>query len=500
MINYPVLFPSDRYTFGGLYPREDLFPNNALYPHNEMIFEMDFNSEGLGVLEECIECIVTEERNGAFYLEMVYPVAGKHFADIKNRNIILAKANKISTKWQPFRIKKITKPLNGRVSIYAEHLSYDLADIPVAPFEATNAAQAMMLLKQNSITQNDFVFSTDKTTTATMKNVKPYSCRNLMGGQQSSVLDIYGGEYEFDVFEVKLHAHRGENRGVSIRYGKNLTDLKQEENIASMYTGVCGYWYKEDQGLVNTEPPVINAEGSFEFSKVMTRDFSSDFDEKPTPDQLKTRVESYMKDNNVGRPKVSINVSFIQVADSQEFQHLTLLEEVGLCDTVNIEYERLGVKAEASVYKTVFNTLRNRYESIELGDTRTSLNDTIASVTTDKIDQSTSMLEDEMARSVALITGVQGGNVVFWNSDTHKVGSKENPPNEILVMNSPDILTATSVWRFNKNGLFHADRYDGYNANLALDMEGRINANLITTGRLKAIDIYGCNIYFGGDP
>ena len=199
-----------------------LFPPNAV----------DFTTNGLGVLADSPRCEVTEERNGPYELEMDYPIDGQHFSEITHSAIIYA-VPADGKDPQPFRVYDITKPLDGLCTIYAEHISYQLAHIPVTPFgRCTSVASALQGLKTNAAETCPFTFWTDKASTGTFEVKEPVSIREMLGGTRGSILDAFGGgEYEWDGYTVKLYQHRGHDKGVTIRYGRNLTDLKQDEAI-----------------------------------------------------------------------------------------------------------------------------------------------------------------------------------------------------------------------------------------------------------------------------
>ena len=203
--------------------------------------EKSFSTLGIGVLKDAISCIVIEELNGGFELEMEYPVTGAKYNDISLEKLILAKPN-TSDQPQPFRIYSITKPFNGRVIIKAEHISYDMSGYIVKAFEATDSYDAMTKIQNGAFPDSPFMLSTDKFVTTSMKTDKPYSQRALLAGQSGSLLDIYRGEYRFDRFNVHLLNNRGQDRGVTIRYGKNLTDLEDEISSSKSYTGVFPFY------------------------------------------------------------------------------------------------------------------------------------------------------------------------------------------------------------------------------------------------------------------
>lgn len=439
-----------------------------------------FATQGLGALSDAISCTVMEERNGEFELEMQYPQTGVHFADISDRCIITA----IPSPWrtaQPFRIYRITKPMNGVCTIYARHITYDLGGIPVNVFSAQNVASALAGLKSNSAAENPFEFWTDKTTTANFAVTTPAALRSRLGGNTGSILDVYGGEYEWDGLTVKLHNNRGTDRGVTIRYGKNLTDIEQDRNIANVRTGIYPYWANSNGVLVVCDPPVVNAPGSYDFANIETVDFSQDFEEQPTPAQLKERAEQYISANNIGVPSVSISVSFVDLSQTDQYKGMALLEQCDLCDTVTVQFEALGVNATAEIVRIETDVLLERYKTIEVGSLRTNITDTIVGnnqATNEKIDQTASWLEKQVQEATDQITN--GGGYIYRKFDAAKnwveIGSTDNL----------DLSQAVNVWRWNNGGFGHSG--NGYNGpyRTAITQDGHIVADFIDAGTLTA--------------
>ena len=337
-----------------------LFPSTAT----------EFKTQGLGVLTDAISCTVTEERNGAFELTMQYPDTGVHFDEITDRCIIYAIPSPYRAP-QTFRIYRITRPMNGVIMVYAQHITYDLSGVPLNPFTAINAPDALSKLSLNAAVNSPFVFWTDKSTVASFSVSTPSSTRSVLGGSSGSILDVYGGEYEWDGFTVRLYGHRGYDNGVVISYGKNLTDIEQDRNISNVATGIYPYWTNAEGALVTCDPKIVNAPGTYDFTRVVPVDFSNDFETQPTQAQLQARVEKYVEDNKIGIPKTSITASFVQLEQFPEYEDLALLEKCDLCDTVTIRYPQLGVEAKAEIVKIDTDVLLERYNSVEIGDVRT---------------------------------------------------------------------------------------------------------------------------------
>ena len=330
-----------------------------------------WDTNGLGALSDCISCVVEETLNGPFELEMQYRLNGLHYADITLRSIILAKPNPTSRP-QPFRVYKISRPINGVVTINAQHLSYDLSGIVIEPFNAPSLASALEGMKTNAVTENPFEYETDKTVISDFVVSYPSSARSLVAGQRGSLLDTYGGELEFDRYQVKLWAHRGKDNGVTIRYGKNMTDVNQEEDGSGVYTGVYPYWYSEEEGSADLGSSYVPVEGEFDFTRILLLDLTEEFENKPTAEELTQKAQEYISNHDPGVPTISTTVSWYQSKD--------FVENVNLGDVVGVYFSRLGISAKAKIVKTRYNALQNRYESVDIGSVRSSIAGTIVSM------------------------------------------------------------------------------------------------------------------------
>lgn len=330
-----------------------------------------WDTNGLGALSDCISCVVEETLNGPFELEMQYRLNGLHYADITLRSIILAKPNP-TARPQPFRVYKISRPINGVVTINAQHLSYDLSGIVIEPFNAPSLASALEGMKTNAVTENPFEYETDKTVISDFVVSYPSSARSLVAGQRGSLLDTYGGELEFDRYQVKLWAHRGKDNGVTIRYGKNMTDVNQEEDGSGVYTGVYPYWYSEEEGSADLGSSYVPVEGEFDFTRVLLLDLTEEFENKPTAEELTQKAQEYISNHDPGVPTISTTVSWYQSKD--------FVENVNLGDVVGVYFSRLGISAKAKIVKTRYNALQNRYESVDIGSVRSSIAGTIVSM------------------------------------------------------------------------------------------------------------------------
>ncbi len=458
----------------------------VLYPANAT----DFSSFGLGVLTDTVSCEVTEERNGVFECLLKYPVSGQHYGLITKECIIKAKPNDTAAD-QAFRIYRITKPLNGIVTIYGQHISYDLANVPVLPF-STESRSPQLVLSQLLARDTRFTGWTDYSDAKAFSVTQPKSVRACLGGTDGSMLSKWHGEFEWDNFTVKFHSHRGQKTGVVIEYGKNLTALEQDEDNSGVYTALLPYAVYTTEGsddetvvtLTEVTLPIVTSE--IVRDKTLIMDFSGEFESGSviTEDELRAKANAYISANPLGATIPTVTVSFEPLWKQPEYS--ALLERVNLCDTVTIRHSALGVSVSAMVIQTVYDTLAERYVSISLGQSKSSMITTISEVqsSVEKVEGSIGkfpkLLQAAISKATGLITGQSGGYVVI------NTGSESGQPYELLILDSPSIDEAVNVWRWNVGGLGYSK--NGYNGpyETAITADGQIVADFITSGSLVA--------------
>lgn len=453
-----------------------------------------FSSLGLGPLPDTIECTVREERNGQYELEMRYPVTGLHYKDIEVGKII--RVRNAYCGLQPFDIYAISRPMNGVVTINAKHASYRLNKMVLNPCSGTTAASAMVAIGSHiTYGPEDFTFWTDKTTQADWSTLVPVSVRAALGGTEGSVLDVYGGEFEWDNFEVKLHGSRGTDTGVTIKYGKNLLDIVAEENVAERFTA-CVPFYKARDDSVTIGSVVKTAEWNVIDNYIAPMDLTQYYEPPegaadnwhPTTAQLQEKAQALMTANAVSRIAQNLTVKFALLSQSAEYANLAALERVKLCDTVTVQHPGLGVDVKLKVIATTWNVLLDRYDDIELGQPKATLSQTIIG----DLAETFATLEEELADKVDwthmdeaienatdLLTGGTGGYVVIGRNAAGQ-------PNEIFIMDQPDTTQAVSVIRLNKNGIgFSIQGINGPYTN-AWTIDGHLVADFMDTGILSA--------------
>ena len=321
------------------------------------------------------------------------------------------------------------------------------------------------------------------------------------------------------MFAVKLHTDRGSDRGVSIRYGKNLTSLDQKVEGGNIVNGVVPYWESPDGDVVALDYPIYGGAISFDVpiethslevlqthvpediyaqyvnAKVRTLDLSTVFEERPTQQQLADYAAQLMSSSTEYELQENLTLDFVALWQTEEYKNYASLQRVFLCDTVHIFYEKLGITAKAKVIKVIYDTLRERYISMELGQPKTTFAEQITQAVSGAVMGEVrglikslpdkNFMDQAIDYATQMIQGGLGGYVVIKPDG-------DGYPQEILIMDTPDKATAVNVWRFNQGGLGHSSTgYAGPFNDIALTADGKINASMITTGAMQVGRISG---------
>lgn len=474
-----------------------------LYGRNEKLFR----SNGICRLVDCISCLVTEERNGTYECEFEYPITGKDYDKIQEGCIIYTTHDHTKTP-QPFDIYKRSAPIDGIVTFYASHISYRLNSIILEPFEAVSCAQALSFFASHSVNDNPFTFWTDKDVSGPYAVDVPANIREKLCGEQGSILDVYGtGEYEFDKWDVKLYVNRGQDTSVSIRYGKNLVDITNEVDTSGIYNAVAPFWknnetgdvvtlpeyylyessaplnldaWTEQHGDIITEEDSVNIEFGVQTPQIIALDLSEEFEEQPTVEELRDKAAARLANSGAWLPRQNIELDFVNLSDTYEYSGKGI-EQLKLCDTAEVIYTELGVNVRQKVIKTVYNSLLEKYDSMELGSARQTFAEALESVLSGYVAENysrKSAMVSAIERATNLITGGLGGHVI--------IGMDNGTPNEILIMDTEDKATAVNVLRINQAGIGFSSH--GYNGpfDTAWTLDGHFVADYITSGTLDA--------------
>ena len=414
--------------------------------------EKEFTSGGLGFLADCTSFRVSEERNGIFEAEFVYPITGPKYDLIQERAIVLATHDDTGIP-QPFDIYARSAPIDGLVTFYAHHISYRLSNAVVMPFTAVSCSDAMAKIQTNLITDtdDDFTFWTDKTTSGDYAKTVPSIVRTTLGGEEGSLLDVYGkGEYKFDKFAVKLYANRGADTNVEIRYGKNLVNIEHKVDRSSAYNAIVPYWLNEETGtLVTLSEGFVSYDDGTAYIVAIPFSMNEYFEAAPTESELREKAQELLDSSDAWVPDEGFSVDFVQLWQTEEYEEFAPLQRVNLCDTVRVYYPELGVNAvREKVVKTVYNTLLDRYDEITLNELPT----TLSGMTQQQImtDTSNNVTIEGMRASInlaiQLIRGGLGGYIVMS-------ADQDGLPQMIYLLDQPDVDDAVNVIRLGADGV-----------------------------------------------
>lgn len=410
-----------------------------LYKANETTFE----TYGLGEID-ATKALVTRERNGNYTLYIEYPASGRLASVFKNDMRIKSDAG-LRTKNQTFYISRIVKSSKSIIKIYAKHISHLTEFMAIRNKTLVNgtASSALSIWASNTLggvrfdTWSDI--TTSNQTSWDIANVK--NAREALGGREGSILDVWGGEFEFDNTTIRLHKQLGRKSPIVLEYGRNILSAEDEQDIEATYTSIYPYatYTPESTGSTDGRTEAITVElpekyidskyvGLYNERRVEIVDFSSSFKEKevPTAEKLKSLANAYIINNNVGLPKINTKIEYVDLSKAQDHASNQILEEAELCDIVPIYYPPIGITSEDGKLTTiVFDVLRGVNDSVEVGTIgegiRSAMTSGLATQVSD-IAKSQKRLVDNLPK---YLLNAQGNKIWYNKPDAnieHKVG------------------------------------------------------------------------------
>lgn len=368
-----------------------------LYEKTETLFA----SNGLGRLRDMISAVVTEERNGVYELDFEYPMSAEDFSQIQIGRIV-GVTHDDTDDIQPFDIVSYSRPIDGVVTFHCVHISYRQSYMTITGSNINSLADAFTMLG-TAEPDNPFTYWTDKDSTGFMASADgtPRTVRQMLGGVEGSILDAYGGEYEWDKFLVKLHSSRGQLRNFSIRYGVNMLDYKEDFDSQGTYSSCVPYWTDGETKVVGDrqDSPTATITGRGE---CVPMDVSDKFEAQPTKAEVEAMGLSMLTSKNTALPTQNIHVEFVRLQDLG-YEDLSSLMQCKLCDTIKVVFPDYNATGQFKIVKTVWNVLTDRFDSMELGDLSTTLSEALG--IEQLLDKSSSQSISDWDRQV-LATGI----------------------------------------------------------------------------------------------
>ena len=368
--------------------------------------EVTFNHNGLGLLMDTLSCTVTEELNGLFELELTYPVDGIHADEIEVDRIIRAEPRENASVLEPFRIYRISRAISGQITVYAQHITYQMTLIPVMPimYATRSANAALQSIAEMAVGTSPWDSSHLTTIYASPCTFnffgwegeqhefglkEPTSLRSVLGGIEGSFLDVFGGEITWSYPNITIQQSRGTESGLVIEYGRNMLDLVDDDSLAGVITGICPFARSTVEGtetIVTLTEKIVESQyaSAFPYKRTVCVDLSDKFTDNGgqaiTEAQLRAAAQEYVAANAVDAPKFSIEVSFIGAKQDLGYTLLNANNVPSLGDTVTVKFSALGLVTTEKVTKTVYDVLLERYNSVTVGRPVQDLATTIANV------------------------------------------------------------------------------------------------------------------------
>lgn len=410
--------------------------------------ETAFDTYGLGELN-VTKGNVTRERNGNYTLYSEIPANDPMVATLEKEMKLKADAG-LRTKNQTFEISRIVKDSSNIVKIYGQHISHKLEYMGLVNGRPFSGSAFTALAIWHNATIGDLRFDVWSDIQTTGKGVfdisKMENARQALGGVEGSILDIYGGEYEFDNMTVRLHKQLGRTAPTVLEYGRNILSAELDETIESAYTSVLPFaTYTPDKPEGDTsdsqpDPVTVTLPENYVDSKykalyahrrIKVVDFSSEFksDSKskdiPTPDKLRKIANDYMERNEIGKPKINIKIEYADLARTLDYADNGWIEEVELCDIVPVYYPQIGLTDETLKVTTItYDFVNERNESVEYGDIGTNVRATMQSGLAGRVDDIAKAQQDFENSLPDYLLNAQGNKVWYNRPDDkeHKIG------------------------------------------------------------------------------
>lgn len=446
-------------------------------------------------MTECISANVQEELNGQFSLEVKYPIKAYLSDEIKSGRIITCEVGYGSR--QAFRIYKTNKTLD-EITIYANHIFYDLTDNMLEDVYPKNldANQFINWILSHSQYKTNFKGSGNISNVATARYVRKNIVKVIMGDEENSILKLFSAELERNNYDISILRRRGTDRGVSIRYARNINGISFDEDNSAIGTRIMPKGYDGillpekyvDSPIINKYPhPIIR---EIEYSDIKLKDDNSEDNEgfetlEQCYEEMRKRVQQEFE-NGLDKPTISVDVDFVELSKTVEYKEYKNLEKVYLGDTIKIYLEKLGVDVIERVISTTYDVLADRFTNIELGklisnyvSENAQFQNTMEQVTIPNI------LEAAKNHSTQQLINAMGGYVYKTQS-------------ELFIMDTDNINTAQKVWRWNLNGLGYSNTGINGVYELAMTQDGNIVADFIRTGTMSVSRIEGLSNLLDG--
>lgn len=462
----------------------------TLFQADETIFSHD----GVEVLDDIVISSYTSwGENGKWVSESKFKKDYDKSESIKEGMILQLPTEK---GLQLFRILKLNKKNKKYITTTGQHIAFDfennfIQDINIV--EKSGRA-AIKQIQGGTVFNSKYNLTSNIDTVASARMVRKNGITSLVGSDDNCFINRWGGYLVLDNFNISMNTSVGQDRGVEVLIGKNLTDMEGSIDISSVVTGINpitydgltlpeGIYYSP---LVNNYPePRIK---EFKFDDIKYKYSENNYDEEgyetleEVYEAIRKACDDLYNNSNIDKPTCNLRVSIIDLTKTDQYKGIELNERIFQGDIVTANLEEYGFNVKLKMTANKYNNIKDCYEDFDLGDVKTNVFSSIDKVQSniDKVVEQLGgntwqdILDKSMQEAAQLIeAGIK---------DSYVVARK----NEILIMDSPQVESSINVIRMNKNGI--AFSQSGYNGpyTLAITIDGKINASVITTGELNA--------------
>ena len=447
--------------------------------------EINFKRNGVQVLDKLISNpVVSEEINGIYQLEFSIPIKDSDYIEMENIVVAPTPTNDD----QAFRISHIRKS-NGMYHVTCYHIFYDLNHNLIEDINIVNlgASAALEKIDKGCVNTHPFKIYTDISNKVASSRIVRYNpVRAMLGSDDNSFINRWGGEIERNNFNITFRKRLGIDSSVQIRYKKNLIGYEADIDYTQITTKIMP---KAADGVLLPEryitSPKVNQYHNtkikvIEYSDIKIRDVGSSDTEGMTKEEayteMRRRAWAEFSENHIDEPRANYKVSFVDLEKTKEYKHIKKLENINIGDTLKVIHpeEKVSITARMISYK--YDPVSMKYIEVELGN----ISESFTSITSElrrinnKIDTDVmSAVDDSKKLATKMLKEGFGGHVKIM-------------PDRILIMDTDNENTAKKIWMWNKNGLGFSNTGINGPYGLAMTLDGSIVADYITSGKLNA--------------
>lgn len=461
--------------------------------------DIDFTAGGIGILSDCKKCLVTEEANGSYTVELSFPINAKFSSQLEDHNYQIKCKPNATDDFHIFYIYNHYKDMaTGLLYVYGKSRTMKLGNRAVKKleFERATCQEAMKYLERSMDQPSDIRLFSDITRvgSTSIEVSNPLKC---IKGIEGSLNQIFGGEMKHEPFKLSLLNRRGRDHVTTFRYRKNLTGLKVETNFDGLLTRIFPYAdVQNNEGETErifgnpVDSPNINKYDGEIYSEYVQFTEDQGVTDQKSLNEVSRKYFSSMNPN-CDQPNISIELNIRKMEDTALAKRFKKFREVGLFDTFDIFHERFKINITAQITKVIYDSLNERVESLEAGDTqytffekqKQEISNTLKGYTGKKY------ASDFIDVVTNIISGNDGGHVIWW---------PKNRPTDLFFCDHPKLEEAKLVLRINKSGIgFSSKGWQGP-FDTAWTLDGKFNANFIQTGIIKA-DVFQNSFNKTGD-